>query len=170
MEKYAELFFTTLAIIFIVLIVWCAIIFILFLFELKYKKLWEKLTWKIYLSKSINYKGKTSPIYKIQHHQYEGYYIDRYSLKYNEVFEWFSPFLLYPIDFYKWGYSCDESIFICHTKEEIKQTLNGITIKVYYENAISDMEDKNKIEEIKKREINNIINDANKEFDDNYIK
>ena len=169
MEKYAELFFTTLAIVFLVFIAWLVIILILLILENKYENLWKKLTCKIYLSKSENYKGKTSPIYKILHYDYGGYHIDRYSLKYNEVLKYISPFLLYPIKFYKWGYGVDDSIFICNTKDEIKQTLNGVSIKLYYENAVSDMEDKNKIEEIKNQEINNIINDANKEFNDNYI-
>jgi phosphate/sulfate permease len=135
----------------------------------------SKYHWKIYLKKNKKYEGKIDPIYKVKRKDWEdNYKIVKWELAWVEYskLQWLLNLLFYPINIYIWKYNNIGSILIGN--EEQLLNLNAelkdqeLTIGDQYEYQMKVIQDKNIKEDKRIANLNNVINNFNTIFDENY--
>lgn len=77
---------------------------------------YDKIKWTIHLKNEKKFGDKVSPIYKLNQGNWDDkMYIEKWSLKYHDkdITDMFCFLIPYPIKILFWGYTHDDSVYIC---------------------------------------------------------
>lgn len=149
--------------------VWCMVInLILFAFFTV-----DRFAIKIDAPKSKKYQGRVEPIYKLYQNDFTGgYYISKWEMKYsNNNLETFIMIFLfpYPIIINTYGYVEVGEVFGCK-ESEINHAFEGKELSEVYETVYQKENAEYLAKKKIKDDIESVINNLNKTFDENYIK
>lgn len=113
-----QTFFEVCFVSFFILLIWL-IVGMSFHSVIRGVKFFERIKIRIRRKDENKYRNKVNPIYRIRESSWgTEMYIDKWSLKYNNK-EWVDIllfFIPYPIEVLFWGYSIDDSVYICDKK------------------------------------------------------
>lgn len=115
------------------------------------------------------YQTKVNPIYELCNDNWDGsiFSIKKWSLKYyqKEGHQILCLFLIYPVEFFTYGYQVDDTVFLCKKKDI--ETVVG-TLEENYERLWAKNNEEYLTDRALKDKQQEVINQLNKTFSENY--